>query len=84
MIFLSLYIHDHSIYVCLSLKRALEKILSCVCRHVVMSTSPPPPTRSEQSDAHKGLIHIFFAQRSTKKVRGVTDGGLKPRYVCAG
>ena len=26
-------------------------------------------------DAHKGLVHIFFAQRSTKKVRGVTDVG---------
>lgn len=24
-------------------------------------------------DTHKGLVHIFFAQRSTKKVKGVTD-----------
>ncbi|KAG2485502.1 hypothetical protein HYH03_015775 [Edaphochlamys debaryana] len=31
-------------------------------------------------DAHKALVHIFFAQRSTKKVKGVTDvPGLKPR-----
>ncbi|GBF93062.1 hypothetical protein Rsub_05673 [Raphidocelis subcapitata] len=30
-------------------------------------------------DTHKALVHIFFAQRSTKKVRGVTDAGLKPR-----
>ncbi|KAI8468942.1 MAG: ClpP/crotonase-like domain-containing protein [Monoraphidium minutum] len=30
-------------------------------------------------DTHKALVHIFFAQRSTKKVRGVTDGGLSPR-----
>lgn len=26
-------------------------------------------------DTHKGLVHIFFAQRATKKVRGVTDAG---------
>lgn len=26
-------------------------------------------------------MHIFFAQRSTKKVKGVTDAGLKPRKV---
>ena len=26
-------------------------------------------------------MHIFFAQRSTKKVSGVTDAGLKPRKV---
>lgn len=32
-------------------------------------------------DAHKGLVHIFFAQRSTKKVRGITDVGLKPRQM---
>lgn len=30
-------------------------------------------------DTHKALVHIFFAQRATKKVRGVTDAGLKPR-----
>ncbi|GFH11947.1 uncharacterized protein HaLaN_07541 [Haematococcus lacustris] len=24
-------------------------------------------------DTHKALVHIFFAQRATKKVRGVTD-----------
>ena len=32
-------------------------------------------------DTHKALVHIFFAQRSTKKVTGVTDAGLKPRKV---
>lgn len=32
-------------------------------------------------DTHKALVHIFFAQRSTKKVRGVTDSGLAPRPV---
>ena len=26
-------------------------------------------------DVHKALVHIFFAQRSTKKVKGVTDAG---------
>ncbi|GFR46239.1 hypothetical protein Agub_g7785 [Astrephomene gubernaculifera] len=31
---------------------------------------------------HKALVHIFFAQRSTKKVKGVTDvPGLKPRPI---
>jgi len=30
-------------------------------------------------DTHKSLVHIFFATRATKKVRGVTDAGLKPR-----
>ena len=28
---------------------------------------------------HAGLVHIFFAQRATKRVRGVTDQGLTPR-----
>eukprot|EP00879_Flechtneria_rotunda_P001199 GHRR01001346.1.p1 GENE.GHRR01001346.1~~GHRR01001346.1.p1 ORF type:complete len:489 (+),score=186.50 GHRR01001346.1:104-1570(+) len=32
-------------------------------------------------DTHKALVHIFFATRSTKKVRGVTDAGLKPRRI---
>lgn len=32
-------------------------------------------------DTHKALVHIFFAQRATKKVTGVTDAGLKPRKV---
>jgi threonine dehydrogenase-like Zn-dependent dehydrogenase len=32
-------------------------------------------------DTHKALVHIFFAQRSTKKVSGVTDAGLKPGKV---
>ena len=31
-------------------------------------------------DAHKALVHFFFAQRATKKVRGVTDvPGISPR-----
>ena len=32
-------------------------------------------------DTHKALVHIFFAQRSTKKVKGVTDSGLKLRPI---
>eukprot|EP00198_Chlamydomonas_reinhardtii_P010029 XP_001699366.1 predicted protein [Chlamydomonas reinhardtii] len=33
-------------------------------------------------DTHKALVHIFFAQRATKKVKGVTDvPGLKPRPI---
>lgn len=32
-------------------------------------------------DTHKALVHIFFAQRATKKVTGVTDAGLKPRPI---
>ncbi|KAJ4843076.1 hypothetical protein Tsubulata_042022 [Turnera subulata] len=34
-----------------------------------------------QSDTCKSLVHIFFAQRGTTKVPGVTDLGLKPRRV---
>ncbi|KAK7292259.1 hypothetical protein RIF29_08037 [Crotalaria pallida] len=34
-----------------------------------------------QSDTSKCLIHIFFAQRGTSKVPGVTDRGLAPRHV---
>lgn len=26
-------------------------------------------------DTHKALVHVFFASRATKKVRGVTDAG---------
>ncbi|RVW38363.1 Peroxisomal fatty acid beta-oxidation multifunctional protein AIM1 [Vitis vinifera] len=33
------------------------------------------------SDTAKGLIHVFFAQRTTSKVPNVTDIGLKPRNV---
>ncbi|KAB1213967.1 Glyoxysomal fatty acid beta-oxidation multifunctional protein MFP-a [Morella rubra] len=33
------------------------------------------------SDTAKGLVHIFFAQRGTTKVPGVTDIGLVPRRV---
>ena len=37
--------------------------------------------KSAALDTHKALVHIFFAQRTTKKVRGVTDQGLKPRSM---
>ncbi|GMH40136.1 hypothetical protein BSKO_08040 [Bryopsis sp. KO-2023] len=30
-------------------------------------------------DVHKALIHTFFAMRSTKRLKGVTDVGLRPR-----
>eukprot|EP00897_Mesotaenium_endlicherianum_P002256 jgi/Mesen1/2058/ME000150S01147 len=33
------------------------------------------------SDTSRALTHVFFAQRSTAKVPGVTDKGLKPRPV---
>ncbi|KAH7439899.1 hypothetical protein KP509_04G080700 [Ceratopteris richardii] len=33
------------------------------------------------SPTGKALVHFFFAQRSTSKVPGVTDLGLKPRQV---
>ena len=32
-------------------------------------------------DTHKALVHIFFAQRATKKVTGITDRGLSPRKM---
>lgn len=32
-------------------------------------------------DTHKALVHIFFAIRSTKKIKGVTDKNLKPRRI---
>ncbi|KAI5059208.1 hypothetical protein GOP47_0025527 [Adiantum capillus-veneris] len=31
------------------------------------------------SDTAKSLVHVFFAQRATAKVKGITDRGLKPR-----
>ncbi|RDX62412.1 hypothetical protein CR513_59262, partial [Mucuna pruriens] len=34
-----------------------------------------------KSDTSKSLVHIFFAQRGTSKVPGVTDRGLVPRRV---
>ncbi|XWS14100.1 hypothetical protein CRYUN_Cryun36dG0094100 [Craigia yunnanensis] len=34
-----------------------------------------------KSDTCKSLIHIFFAQRGTSKVPGITDRGLVPRQV---
>lgn len=37
--------------------------------------------RAEDLPAHRGLVHIFFAQRATKRVKGVTDRGLKPRQI---
>ncbi|KAL2530584.1 Peroxisomal fatty acid beta-oxidation multifunctional protein MFP2 [Forsythia ovata] len=33
------------------------------------------------SDTCKSLVHIFFAQRGTTKVPGVSDLGLKPRRI---
>eukprot|EP00250_Pteridium_aquilinum_P014650 c22116_g1_i1 orf=333-2501(+) len=33
------------------------------------------------SPTGKALVHIFFAQRATTKVPGITDRGLKPRPV---
>ncbi|KAF8011152.1 hypothetical protein BT93_J1695 [Corymbia citriodora subsp. variegata] len=33
------------------------------------------------SDTCKSLVHIFFAQRGTSKVPGITDRGLMPRQV---
>lgn len=32
-------------------------------------------------DTSRGLVHVFFAQRTTSKVPNVTDIGLKPRGV---
>ena len=37
--------------------------------------------RASSLDTHKALVHIFFAQRATKKVTGVTDKGLRPRTL---
>jgi len=35
-------------------------------------------------DTHKALVHIFFAQRDTKKIKGVTDAGVRCGVrVCA-
>uniref|UniRef100_A0A5B7BC36 Putative fatty acid beta-oxidation multifunctional protein n=1 Tax=Davidia involucrata TaxID=16924 RepID=A0A5B7BC36_DAVIN len=34
-----------------------------------------------QSDTCKSLVHIFFAQRGTSKVPGITDLGLIPRQI---
>ncbi|XP_051152677.1 glyoxysomal fatty acid beta-oxidation multifunctional protein MFP-a [Andrographis paniculata] len=34
-----------------------------------------------ESDTCKSLVHVFFSQRATTKVPGVTDLGLKPRKV---
>ena len=44
---------------------------------------PPQPNLQEGEcfkaaaalDTHKALVHIFFAQRSTKKIRGAPFGG---------
>lgn len=32
-------------------------------------------------DSHKALLHSFLSQRQTKRVKGVTDVGLKPRQL---
>lgn len=34
-----------------------------------------------RSDTSRSLVHIFFSQRGTSKVPGVTDRGLKPRQI---
>ncbi|XP_052207261.1 glyoxysomal fatty acid beta-oxidation multifunctional protein MFP-a [Diospyros lotus] len=34
-----------------------------------------------QSDTCKSLVHIFFAQRGTSRVPGITDRGLVPRRI---
>ncbi|XVE65595.1 hypothetical protein DITRI_Ditri08aG0012800 [Diplodiscus trichospermus] len=34
-----------------------------------------------KSDTCKSLIHLFFAQRGTSKIPGITDRGLVPRQV---
>ncbi|CAI0390042.1 unnamed protein product [Linum tenue] len=33
------------------------------------------------SETSKGLVNVFFGQRATSKVPGVTDVGLKPRQI---
>eukprot|EP00250_Pteridium_aquilinum_P001038 c11227_g1_i1 orf=376-2541(-) len=33
------------------------------------------------SDTAKSLVHVFFAQRATGKIKGITDLGLKPRSL---
>ncbi|CAK9172767.1 unnamed protein product [Ilex paraguariensis] len=33
------------------------------------------------SDVSKGLVHVFFAQRTTSKIPAVTNVGLKPRPI---
>ncbi|KAG6555757.1 hypothetical protein Mapa_002997 [Marchantia paleacea] len=38
-------------------------------------------TQAVFSDTSKALINIFFAQRNTAKVKGVTDLGLQPRAL---
>ncbi|XP_031386430.1 peroxisomal fatty acid beta-oxidation multifunctional protein MFP2-like isoform X1 [Punica granatum] len=34
-----------------------------------------------QSDTSKSLVHVFFAQRATSKIPGITDRGMMPRQV---
>ncbi|CAL1414389.1 unnamed protein product [Linum trigynum] len=33
------------------------------------------------SETSRGLVHVFFGQRATSKVPGVTDVGLEPRQI---
>ncbi|GAV57484.1 ECH domain-containing protein/3HCDH_N domain-containing protein, partial [Cephalotus follicularis] len=33
------------------------------------------------SETYKSLIHVFFSQRATSKIHGITDRGLVPRRV---
>lgn len=51
---------------------------SCVCCIVQEGESF---AKAASLDTHKALVHIFFAQRATKKVKGVSDAGLKPRPI---
>lgn len=37
--------------------------------------------QAQTLDQHKALVHIFFAQRATKRVKGITDAGLKARPI---
>jgi len=32
-------------------------------------------------DTHKALIHVFFSMRSTKRIKGITDIGIRPRAI---
>lgn len=64
--------------------RYLARFFTCRCLTVFPLAAPcPPPTHSQEGDCfkaaaaldtHKALVHIFFAQRSTKKIRGAHRG----------
>ncbi len=46
-----------------------------VCARVCVAQEGECFAKAASLDTHKALVHIFFAQRATKKVRGVTDAG---------